>query len=130
MVGVGLLQKFQAAQQLNKPWLLKASNNFPTQCLNPVMHLHQALQLLFVPKNPHPMPDASSTLETSAASTPATEVKRESVLITIIGSSIGLNLLIKILHRLGFAEIGAWSKPQVDPKTGQPMRILKKWIRV
>jgi hypothetical protein len=33
------------------------------------------------------------------------------------------------LHRIGFAEPRAWSKIQLDPATGQPMRILTKWIR-
>ena len=54
---------------------------------------------------------------------------REPVLITVIGSAIGVDLVIKILHRLGFAEARAWSKPQIDPKTGKPMRVLTKWIR-
>jgi hypothetical protein len=58
-----------------------------------------------------------------------TEPSREPVLITVIGSAIGVDLVIKILHRLGFAEARAWSKPQIDPKTGKPMRVLTKWIR-
>jgi hypothetical protein len=58
-----------------------------------------------------------------------TEPAREPVLITVIGSAIGVDLVIKILHRLGFAEARAWSKPQIDPKTGKPMRVLTKWIR-
>lgn len=57
------------------------------------------------------------------------EATREPVLITVIGSTFGVNLIVKILHRLGFAEPRAWSKPQIDPKTGKPMRILTKWIR-
>jgi hypothetical protein len=58
-----------------------------------------------------------------------TQPARETVLITVIGSAIGVDLVIKILHRLGFAEARAWSKPQIDPKTGKPMRVLTKWIR-
>lgn len=64
------------------------------------------------------------------ASTPTPQPIREPVLITIIGSNVAIGLIIKILHRLGFAEAGAWSKPQIDPKTGKPMRVLKKWIRL
>ena len=63
------------------------------------------------------------------ASNPPPEPTREAVLITVIGSTIGIGLIIKILHRLGFAEVGAWSKPQLDPKSGQPLRVLKKWVR-
>ena len=55
---------------------------------------------------------------------------RESVLITLIGSSIAIELITKHLHKLGFAEINAWSKEQIEPKSGQPMRALKKWIQV
>ena len=63
------------------------------------------------------------------ASNPTPEPTREPVLITLIGSTFAIGLIIKILHRLGFAEVGAWSKPQLDPKSGQPMRVLKKWVR-
>ncbi|NJL48296.1 MAG: hypothetical protein HC929_13455 [Leptolyngbyaceae cyanobacterium SM2_5_2] len=54
---------------------------------------------------------------------------REPVRIILIGSIVGINLIIAILHRLGFAEPRSWSKPQNDPATSQPMRILTKWIR-
>ncbi|MEO0737437.1 MAG: hypothetical protein AAFZ35_11595 [Cyanobacteria bacterium J06649_12] len=75
----------------------------------------------FVPSN--------ETYTSPPASTPTSQPTREPVLITIIGSTLGLNLIIKILHRLGFAEVGTWSKPQIDPTSGKPMRVLKKWIR-
>ncbi|MGB5973026.1 MAG: hypothetical protein WBG38_06895 [Nodosilinea sp.] len=54
---------------------------------------------------------------------------REPILITVIGSNPGIDMVIKILHRLGFAEARAWSKPQIDPKSGRPMRVLTKWLR-
>jgi hypothetical protein len=38
-------------------------------------------------------------------------------------------LVIKVLHQLGFAEPRSWSKPQIDPISGKPMRVLTKWIR-
>lgn len=61
--------------------------------------------------------------------TPA-EPHRESILITLVGSTIAMDLTIKHLHKLGFAEPDAWSKEQTEPKSGQPMRVLKKWIRI
>ena len=64
------------------------------------------------------------------ASTPASQPTREPVLITIIGSTLSMDIIIQILHRLGFAEADAWSKPQIDPKSGKPMRVLKKWIHL
>ncbi|MEO1300162.1 MAG: hypothetical protein AAFW75_31205 [Cyanobacteria bacterium J06636_16] len=54
---------------------------------------------------------------------------RESIRIILIGSTVGINLIISVLHSLGFAEPRAWSKPQLDPASGKPMRILTKWIR-
>ena len=42
----------------------------------------------------------------------ATQPTREPVLITVIGSAIGVDLVIKILHRLGFAETRAGRKPK------------------
>lgn len=53
---------------------------------------------------------------------------REPVRVILIGSIRGINLLIGILHTLGFAEPGSWSKPQINPGSGQSMRILTKWI--
>jgi hypothetical protein len=53
---------------------------------------------------------------------------RKPVRVILIGSVEGINLVIGILHRLGFAEPRAWSKVQRDPNTGLPMRVLTKWI--
>ena len=54
---------------------------------------------------------------------------REPIRIILIGSIRGIELIIGILHTLRFAEPRAWSKPQIDPVSGKPMRILTKWIR-
>jgi hypothetical protein len=54
---------------------------------------------------------------------------REPVRVMLIGTATGMELVIAHLHSIGFAEPRAWSKPQLDPTTGQPMRILTKWIR-
>ena len=51
---------------------------------------------------------------------------RDPVTITVIGSKLGVELVIKILHRLGFAEARAWSKPQIDPRSGRSMCVLTK----
>ncbi|MEO0394394.1 MAG: hypothetical protein AAF243_00220 [Cyanobacteria bacterium P01_A01_bin.137] len=75
------------------------------------------------------MVPSTETYTPPPESTPAPQSSRESVLITIIGFTLAVNLIINILHRLGFAEVGAWSKPQIDPTSGKPMRVLKKWIR-
>lgn len=66
-----------------------------------------------------------------AGNTPSTEPSdpREPVRVMLIGTPTNLELVIAHLHHLGFAEPRAWSKPQLDPATGQPIRILTKWIR-
>lgn len=42
---------------------------------------------------------------------------RESVKILIIGSRRGINNIIHLLYHLGFAEVSAWSKPQISPNS-------------
>ncbi|MGF1567536.1 MAG: hypothetical protein ACFCVD_05625 [Nodosilinea sp.] len=54
---------------------------------------------------------------------------REPVRVMLIGTPTGMELVIAHLHRIGFAEPRAWSKPQLDPTSGQLIRILTKWIR-
>ncbi|MEH2178250.1 hypothetical protein [Nostoc sp.] len=42
---------------------------------------------------------------------------RESVKILIIGSRRGINSIIHLLYRVGFAEVTAWSQPQAAPNS-------------
>jgi hypothetical protein len=62
-------------------------------------------------------------------SSPVPSPSREPIFITVTGPLIGIDLVVKILHHLGFAEARAWSKLQNDPNTGRPMRVLTKWLR-
>ncbi|MBH8562093.1 hypothetical protein I8748_07880 [Nostoc sp. CENA67] len=57
---------------------------------------------------------------------------RESVKILLIGSNRGINSIIYWLHRLGFAEVTAWSKPQVAPNSEhkEVMSITVKQVTV
>ncbi|MGF1567746.1 MAG: hypothetical protein ACFCVD_06710 [Nodosilinea sp.] len=71
------------------------------------------------------IPNAEIYSPPPSDSIPATTT-REPVRVILIGSLVGINLVITILHRLGFAEPCAWSKPQKDLATGQPMCILTK----
>lgn len=54
---------------------------------------------------------------------------REPVRFILVGAEMDIDLVVKTLHQLGFAEPRSWSKPQIDPISGKPMRILTKWIR-
>ena len=87
--------------------------------------------LVLFPMSEEFIPNAEIYTAPPSAKPPGAEPGEtcEPILITIIGSAKGLDLVIKILHRLGFAEARAWSKPQVDPNTGRPMRVLTKWLR-
>jgi hypothetical protein len=82
--------------------------------------------------DPEPVPplvEVPNTETYRLANDTASLSTREPIRIILIGSPPGVNLIIGILHGLGFAEPRAWSKPQMDPTTGKPMRVLTKWIR-
>ena len=82
--------------------------------------------------------DSENTLKTNEEATSVEQFDtpgndgvptREPVHVILIGSGLSTNLVIGVLHTLGFAEPRSWSKPQVDPNSGKPMRILTKWVR-
>lgn len=75
------------------------------------------------------IPNTETYIVPSSDDTPAPAPTREPVRVILIGSLVGINLIIKILHRLGFAEATMWSTPQLDPVSGRFMRILTKWVR-
>lgn len=82
----------------------------------------------------HPAPMSEEFIPNSEiysappGSSAPTQPNREPVHVTVIGSATGIDTVVKILHSLGFAEARAWSKPQIDPNTGRPMRVLTKWV--
>lgn len=59
----------------------------------------------------------------------SSESGREPVRIMLIGSKVGIDVMVKLLHQLGFAEVGDWSKPQTYPNSDKLMSVLTKWIR-
>lgn len=52
------------------------------------------------------------------------EPERESVRLLAIGSRQGVTHVIHQLHKLGFAEVGAWSPLLPGPNPGEVMSIL------
>ncbi|MBE7380151.1 MAG: hypothetical protein F6J95_001915 [Leptolyngbya sp. SIO1E4] len=74
------------------------------------------------------LPDEPSPLNNSDSPNDPAPM-REPIHIILIGSTVGVKLVVGVLHSLGFAEPRAWSKPQIDPNSGKPMRILTKWMR-
>lgn len=54
--------------------------------------------------------------------------EREPLRILIIGSRKGVIGTIRTLHRLRFAEVGAWSPLLPGPNPGEVMSILTRYI--
>jgi hypothetical protein len=52
---------------------------------------------------------------------------REAVQLMVIGSTSGIDGIVKSLHLLGFAEANDWSKLQNYPNSDRSMRTLTKW---
>ncbi|WP_035984643.1 hypothetical protein [Leptolyngbya sp. KIOST-1] len=75
------------------------------------------------------IPNSEFYEQPPSGGSPAPADPREPVRVILLGSASGMELVIAHLHRIGFAEPRAGRKPQLDPTTGQPMRILTKWIR-
>ncbi len=54
--------------------------------------------------------------------------EREAVRLMVIGSTSGVDGIVKSLHRLGFANASDWSRSQTYPhNSDRSMRILTKW---
>jgi len=60
----------------------------------------------------------------------ATRPQREPVRHLIFGSLAAIQLTIKTLHKLGYAEPNDWSKPIPTGRSGEVMAILVKhfWV--
>lgn len=71
-------------------------------------------------------PDVHALLKT----TPNEKPGREPVRLLAIGSRQGVLNLIYTLHRLKFAEVGAWSPLLPAPNPGEVMSILTWYINV
>lgn len=61
-------------------------------------------------------------------SLPASADDRELVRILVIGSHWGVNLIIRTLYLLGFAQVSEWSSLQPAPNSVQVMSILTRRI--
>ncbi|MEM6836351.1 MAG: hypothetical protein AAF609_05810 [Cyanobacteria bacterium P01_C01_bin.120] len=66
-----------------------------------------------------------SNQEPSAFSVPAAP-NADSIRVIVVGHAEAVDNFVVTQHRLGFAEVGAWSPPLPTPHSNQVMRILTK----
>ncbi len=69
-------------------------------------------------------PTKTPTVRFSLDFSVAPEPERESVRLLAIGSRQGVTSVIHRLHKLNFAEVGAWSPLLPGPNPGEVMSIL------
>jgi hypothetical protein len=72
--------------------------------------------------------ESTTTIPTYLQSTHAPE--RETIKHTLIGSSRAVMRTIRVLHQLGYAEVGDWSPLLPSPNPGEVMSILVRNITV
>lgn len=74
------------------------------------------------------MTSTSSNTPSPLPITPNSSAEREAVQICIIGSLEGITGIIYDLHRRGFAEVDEWSKPQPTGRSGEYIRLIRRYI--
>ncbi|MEL6552699.1 MAG: hypothetical protein AAFQ63_04440 [Cyanobacteria bacterium J06621_11] len=72
-------------------------------------------------------PNKAAYSATEAVHSDPNDNDREPIQVMVVGSSKGIENIIKGLHSLGFAEAGDWSKPQRYPNSNRSMSIVTKW---
>lgn len=72
------------------------------------------------------LPPAATQLEVSIAlkEIPSSQPEKEIVKIYIVGSLRSITRIIQSLHRLGFAQVADWCKPQATAKVGEYVSVL------
>jgi hypothetical protein len=53
---------------------------------------------------------------------------QEYVKVMVVGSRKGIDIIIKRLHKLGFAEVSEWSRPVPYEYSGEMMRLVRKKV--
>ena len=53
---------------------------------------------------------------------------KEFVKVMVVGSRKGINMMIKMLHRLRFAEVSEWSPPVPYGNSGEMMSLVRKKV--
>ncbi|MGB3496564.1 MAG: hypothetical protein WBA57_27800 [Elainellaceae cyanobacterium] len=73
---------------------------------------------------------ASTASGDNFPSNPKSSPQNESVRHLLYGSPQAIQIVIKSLHRLGYAEPNEWSRPMPTSRPGEVMCILTKTVRI
>lgn len=76
--------------------------------------------------SPLPRTDAQAAITTEPTAKPG----REKVVLTVRGSVHATERVIYEAYRVGFAEVGEWSKPVPTGKINEVMRVLTRYVIV
>jgi hypothetical protein len=71
---------------------------------------------------------SNADIQTAVTSELTAEAGREKVRILVIGSGYAVERVVFELYRVGFAEVGEWSKPQPTGKINEVMRVLTRYV--
>ena len=83
---------------------------------------------MFQPYEPGAFASTASGGDFSAH--PKSSPRNEFVRHLLYGSPEAIQIVIKSLHRLGYAEPNEWSRPMPTERPGEVMRILTKTVQI
>jgi hypothetical protein len=75
-----------------------------------------------------PNESESSSAEISSQAFIAPTTEKEFVKVMVVGSRKGINLIIKLLHCLRFAEVREWSPPVPYEDSGKMISLVRKKV--
>ena len=67
-------------------------------------------------------------VEVSIAASATPSSGKEFVKVMVVGSRKGIDIIIKKLHRLGFAEVSEWTPAVLYENSGEVMRLVRKKV--
>jgi len=73
---------------------------------------------------------ASTAFGDNFSSNPNSSPRNEPVRHLLYGSPQAIQIVIKTLHRLGYAEPNEWSRPMPTDRPGEMMCILTKTVQI
>ena len=85
---------------------------------------------MFIPSNQDAAASTASTTDSTADSTPSPTAAREQIRHLLLGTPAAVQGTIRLLHKLGYAEVNDWSRPISTGRAGEVMAILTKRVEV
>ena len=81
---------------------------------------------MFIPSNQ----DAAASTASNTDSTPSPTAAREQIRHLLLGTPSAVQGTIRLLHKLGYAEVNDWSRSISTGRAGEVMAILTKRVEV